>query len=96
MMRDLAVNQEINEVHVEAGFKLNGSLIKAGVVDELLLYVAPKLLGSGMGLANIAGLDQLSILPPFQDFVFQSTELIGDPGAQDLRIVARVRGRDRF
>ena len=96
MMRDLAIHQEINELHVEAGFKLNGSLIKAGVVDELLVYLAPKLLGSGMGLANLAVMEQLSALPLAQDLVFQGVDLVGEPGEQDLRVVARVRGRDKF
>jgi diaminohydroxyphosphoribosylaminopyrimidine deaminase / 5-amino-6-(5-phosphoribosylamino)uracil reductase len=96
MMRNLAVHQEINELHVEAGFKLNGSLIKAGLVDELLLYVAPKLLGAGMGLANVPELTALTALPTAQDLVYQSVDLIGEQGQQDLRIVARVRGRDQF
>jgi diaminohydroxyphosphoribosylaminopyrimidine deaminase / 5-amino-6-(5-phosphoribosylamino)uracil reductase len=96
MMRDLAVNQEINELHVEAGFKLNGSLIKAGLVDEMIVYIAPKLLGAGMGLANLPELPELSALPAAQDLVYQSVDLIGEEGHQDLRIVARVRGRDKF
>jgi len=37
--------QAINELHVEAGARLTGPLIEAGVVDEVLVYVAPKLLG---------------------------------------------------
>jgi diaminohydroxyphosphoribosylaminopyrimidine deaminase / 5-amino-6-(5-phosphoribosylamino)uracil reductase len=49
----------VNELHVEAGYKLNGSLIKAGLVDELLIYFAPKLLGSGQGLAAIGPLDSI-------------------------------------
>lgn len=96
MMHDLAVNQEINELHVEAGFKLNGSLLKAGLVDEMLIYIAPKLLGGGMGLANLIELTDLSSLPAAQDLVYQSVELIGNTGNQDLRVVARVRGRDKF
>lgn len=36
----------INELHVEAGHKLNGSLLREGCVDELLIYLAPSLLGS--------------------------------------------------
>jgi diaminohydroxyphosphoribosylaminopyrimidine deaminase / 5-amino-6-(5-phosphoribosylamino)uracil reductase len=96
MMCDLAVNQEINTLHVEAGFKLNGSLLKAGLVDEMLLYLAPKLIGAGMGLANLPGLSALSELPTAQDLEYRSVELIGEPGQQDLRILARVRGRDRF
>jgi diaminohydroxyphosphoribosylaminopyrimidine deaminase / 5-amino-6-(5-phosphoribosylamino)uracil reductase len=96
MMHDLAVSREINELHVEAGFKLNGSLIKAGLVDEMLIYVAPKLLGAGMGLANLPELAALSDLPASQDLVYRSVDLIGGQGQQDLRIVARVRGRDQF
>ena len=96
MMRDLAQVQEINELHVEAGFKLNGSLVKAGLVDEFVLYLAPKLLGNGMGLANLPALPALSELPAAQQLEFKSTELIGEGSDRDLRVVARVRGRDRF
>jgi diaminohydroxyphosphoribosylaminopyrimidine deaminase / 5-amino-6-(5-phosphoribosylamino)uracil reductase len=96
MMRDLAQVREINELHVEAGFKLNGSLIKAGLVDEFVVYLAPKLLGSGMGLANLPALPELAALPPAQTLEFKSTQLMGEGADVDLRIVARVRGRDRF
>ncbi len=96
MMSDLAVNQEINELHVEAGFKLNGSLIKAGLVDEMIVYLAPKLLGAGMGLANLPELSALNALPAAQDLVYQSVELVGEEGSKDLRIVARVRSSQKF
>jgi diaminohydroxyphosphoribosylaminopyrimidine deaminase / 5-amino-6-(5-phosphoribosylamino)uracil reductase len=96
MMSDLAVNQEINELHVEAGFKLNGSLLKAGLVDEMIVYLAPKLLGAGMGLANLPELSALSTLPAAQDLVYKSVELIGEEGSKDLRIVARVRSSHKF
>ena len=46
MLADLA-RRGINELHVEAGEKLNASLLRAGLVDELLMYVAPKLIGDG-------------------------------------------------
>jgi diaminohydroxyphosphoribosylaminopyrimidine deaminase/5-amino-6-(5-phosphoribosylamino)uracil reductase len=52
LMCDLAA-RGINELHVEAGEKLNGSLLRAGVVDELLVYLAPRLLGRGRGLAAV-------------------------------------------
>jgi diaminohydroxyphosphoribosylaminopyrimidine deaminase / 5-amino-6-(5-phosphoribosylamino)uracil reductase len=88
MVLNLA-QREINELHVEAGFKLNGSLLKAGVVDELLLYTAPKLLGPGMGIANTPELAQLADAVQLD---FKSVDLVGE----DLRIVARLRGRDKF
>ena len=52
MLADLG-RRGVNELHVEAGDKLNGSLLAAGLVDELLVYVAPRLLGSGRGLAAL-------------------------------------------
>jgi diaminohydroxyphosphoribosylaminopyrimidine deaminase/5-amino-6-(5-phosphoribosylamino)uracil reductase len=52
MLQDLA-RREINELHVEAGHKLNGSLFREGLVDELVLYVAPRLLGQGAGIAHL-------------------------------------------
>jgi diaminohydroxyphosphoribosylaminopyrimidine deaminase/5-amino-6-(5-phosphoribosylamino)uracil reductase len=88
MLKDLAM-REINEVHVEAGHKLNGSLVREGLVDEFLLYLAPKLLGAGRGMVNIGPLTELSQAVPL---TFQSTELIGP----DLRVIARIPGRDRF
>ena len=57
--RYLAEKLHINEVHVEAGFKLNGSLIRENCVDELLVYMAPRLIGSGMGIANLPEIESL-------------------------------------
>jgi diaminohydroxyphosphoribosylaminopyrimidine deaminase/5-amino-6-(5-phosphoribosylamino)uracil reductase len=88
MLKDLAA-REVNELHVEAGHKLNGSLVREGLVDEFLLYLAPKLLGAGRGMVNIGPLTELSQAVPL---AFKSTELIGP----DLRVVARIPGRDRF
>jgi diaminohydroxyphosphoribosylaminopyrimidine deaminase / 5-amino-6-(5-phosphoribosylamino)uracil reductase len=88
MMKDLA-RREINELHVEAGSKLNGSLIRAGLVDEFLIYLAPKLLGPGQGMAAFGPLQQLSEAVELQ---FLSTERVGS----DLRVVARGVGRDQF
>ncbi len=51
--------REFNEVHIEAGHKLNGSLIAAGCVDELLLYLAPSLLGQGQQLFNLPAVADL-------------------------------------
>ena len=88
MMTDLA-RREINELHVEAGNKLNGSLIRAGLVDEFLVYLAPKLLGPGLGMASFGPLQALSEALELQ---FQSAQRVG----ADLRIIARVAGRDQF
>ncbi len=58
MLRDLA-RREVNELHVEAGFKLNGSFMREGLVDEWLVYMAPQWLGPGQGMANLPALDNL-------------------------------------
>lgn len=51
--------RQLNEVHVEAGHKLNASLLREGCVDEILLYVAPKLLGQGQGLTQLGPFERL-------------------------------------
>jgi diaminohydroxyphosphoribosylaminopyrimidine deaminase/5-amino-6-(5-phosphoribosylamino)uracil reductase len=55
----LAKERHMNEIHVEAGFKLNGSLLREDCVDELLLYYAPFFMGEGIGMANIPSLTAL-------------------------------------
>lgn len=83
MMRELG-RRELNELHVESGNRLNGALLRAGVVDELLIYLAPQLLGDaarGMfDLGVLVGLEQRVALN------FRDIRRIGP----DLRIVARV------
>lgn len=49
----LATKYAMNEIHVEAGFKLNGSLLREDCVNELLLYLAPRFLGEGLGMAQV-------------------------------------------
>ncbi len=88
MVKDLG-QREINELHVEAGFKLNGSLLREGLVDEFVIYLAPKLLGQGAGMFNIGPLTELTQGIALD---FKSTEMVGP----DLRIVARVQGQDTF
>jgi len=88
MLRDLA-QREINELHVEAGHKLNGSLIREGLVDELLVYLAPKLVGQGRQMAHFGPLADLAEAVAFE---FLSSDRVGP----DLRLVARIPGRDRF
>lgn len=89
LLADLAAHALVNELHVEAGATLNGALIAAGLVDEYLVYLAPRLLGQGRGMWNLpplAGLDQ-SI-----DLRWTDLAPVGD----DLRILAREAGRDEF
>ena len=88
MLRDLAA-REINELHVEAGHKLNGSLLRAGLVDEFLVYLAPLWLGTGAGMSNFGPLAHLADGLALR---FHSMEPVGD----DVRLVARVAGRDTF
>jgi diaminohydroxyphosphoribosylaminopyrimidine deaminase/5-amino-6-(5-phosphoribosylamino)uracil reductase len=88
MLRHLA-DQDVNEVHVEAGHKLNGSLLREGLVDELLVYLAPKMIGRGREMAEFGPLQFLEQSLALQ---FQSTTMIGP----DLRILARVAGRADF
>ena len=56
----LAKEREMNEIHIESGFKLNGSLLRENCVDELLLYYAPFLMGDGIGMANVSPLNSLN------------------------------------
>jgi diaminohydroxyphosphoribosylaminopyrimidine deaminase/5-amino-6-(5-phosphoribosylamino)uracil reductase len=88
MLQDLALRQ-CNEVHIEAGHKLNGSLLRAGVVDELLVYLAPLWLGLGAGMSNFGPLNALAHGLALD---FQSMERIGP----DMRVLARVRGSADF
>ena len=87
-LRDLG-QREVNELHVEAGYKLNGSLLREGLVDELLLYQAPTLLGEGQG---IAALGPFGALSEGISLELKEATRIG----ADLRLIARVAGRDAF
>lgn len=56
----------VNELHVEAGAQLNGALLAADLVDELLLYLAPKLLGPGRGVAELPLLPEVDAACPWR------------------------------
>jgi diaminohydroxyphosphoribosylaminopyrimidine deaminase/5-amino-6-(5-phosphoribosylamino)uracil reductase len=73
----------INELHSEAGFKLNGALIGAGLADELLLYLAPCLIGdSARGMFNLPALESLA---EKRCLSMRDVRLLG----VDLRLLAR-------
>ena len=74
--------RQINELHVEAGAKLNGALVAQNCVDELLIYLAPKLLGDGAGLF---ALPELSSVDQAKKVVFHEVVQVGET----LRILAR-------
>jgi diaminohydroxyphosphoribosylaminopyrimidine deaminase/5-amino-6-(5-phosphoribosylamino)uracil reductase len=83
MLAHLA-GRSVNELHVEAGEKLNASFLKEGLVDELLVYLAPRLFGSGRGLAALGPFERLE---QSLDFRIVNSSLIGD----DMRLLLRPR-----
>jgi diaminohydroxyphosphoribosylaminopyrimidine deaminase/5-amino-6-(5-phosphoribosylamino)uracil reductase len=75
----LAQERHMNEIHIEAGFKLNGSMLRENCVDELLLYYAPFFMGDGIGMANTSPLD---LLQSRQDWMIIDQSTVGS----DLRL----------
>ena len=83
-MQELA-RREINELHVEGGSRLSGALLNAGLVDEILMYLAPCLIG-----ASARGLFDLPALQSLEGrcrLVFHDVRMVG----ADLRVLTRVR-----
>ena len=74
----------INELHVEGGFRLNGALLTAGLVDELLLYLAPCLVGDKA--RGMFDLPELASLDAKQQLTVRDMRMIGN----DLRVIARL------
>ena len=75
----------INEVHAEAGFKLNGSLLREGLVDELLLYLAPCLIGHAA--SGVFNLPELATLDGKRRLQIRDLRQVGE----DIRLIARPR-----
>ncbi|HQS57251.1 MAG: riboflavin biosynthesis protein RibD [Gallionellales bacterium 35-53-114] len=83
-LKDLAA-RGCNEVLVEAGRTLNGALLQEGLLDELVLYLAPQLLGDmARGMAQLG---ELSTLEQRVELAWQDVRNIGS----DLRIIATVK-----
>jgi diaminohydroxyphosphoribosylaminopyrimidine deaminase/5-amino-6-(5-phosphoribosylamino)uracil reductase len=75
---------QINDVWVEAGAGFNGALLQAGLIDELIIYVAPRLFGdSARGMFGVPALQSLAA---GWSLIFDDFRKIG----ADLRITARV------
>ena len=83
LMRELA-RREMNEVHVEAGNKLNGSLLREALVDELLVYLAPCILGDGA--RGMFSLPELADLASKRLVQFDGATALG----RDIRILSRI------
>ena len=84
VLESLASDFSCNEVLVEAGPSLSGAFIEAELVDELILYIAPRLLGSdGKPLLNIVGMQSLS---EFSGYSVQRLTKIGE----DVRLTLKV------
>lgn len=85
LLAELA-GRDINELHVEAGYRLNGSLLREDCVDELLVYLAPTLLGNATGMADLLPPDTLTAAPRLS---LQAVDRVGD----DVRLLARLPDR---
>ncbi len=79
----------VGELHVEAGAVLNAAWLAADLVDELLVYTAPKLIGPGLGMAALPALPALDQALPLQ---FVHCQTVGD----DLRLLVRRQGAADF
>ena len=83
LMQELA-RRGINEVHVEAGHKLNGSLLREGLVDELLVYLAPHLIGNAA--RGMFDLPELQDLTGRRELKIHDLRMVD----QDVRVIARI------
>ena len=83
LMRLLA-EREVNELMVEAGATLNGALLAAGLVDELVLYLAPMLLGDAA--RGLFALPALSRMDERKNLTLHDVRQVGT----DMRVIARV------
>jgi len=82
-MLEVLAQRGVNELQVEAGFRLNGSLVREGCVDEFLLYLNPSFLGDGA--QGMLDLPALAALDARRRLRLLSVERLGD----DLRLLAR-------
>ncbi|MGN6701856.1 MAG: bifunctional diaminohydroxyphosphoribosylaminopyrimidine deaminase/5-amino-6-(5-phosphoribosylamino)uracil reductase RibD [Burkholderiaceae bacterium] len=83
LMRELG-RREINELHVEAGPTLSAALVREHCVDELLHYIAPRLMGEGSAMLAMHAPAMLDGMPVLR---FHDVARVGD----DLRILARFQ-----
>lgn len=77
--------QQINEVHIEAGAKFNTAVLQAGLVDELLVYIAPRLMGSGLAATCFPESTVLDDLTKVAQWRWLEASLVGN----DVRLRAQ-------
>lgn len=86
---DHLAGRMVNEVLVEAGAGLNGALLQAGLTDELIIYMAPKLMGdAARGMFHLPGLERMDQCIPL---AFTEVRRVGE----DLRVTARPLAAER-
>ena len=82
LMEELG-RREVNEIHVEAGYRLNGSLLREALVDELLIYLAPSVIGDrARGMFELPALESLTARRALQVRDVRMVE-------SDIRVIAR-------
>ena len=86
VLEDLT-RRSCNEVHLEAGARLTGAWLQAGLADELLIYMAPRLLGDGVGIAALPALTELPARLAWD-------WLDATPVGPDLRLRLRAKDSD--
>lgn len=83
-MMTMLADFEMNEILVEAGSGLNGALVNAGLVDEMIIYLAPHLLGENA--QGMIRLPEIASLEYKKTLAIQDLRMVG----QDIRIIARL------
>ncbi|MEM7027201.1 MAG: bifunctional diaminohydroxyphosphoribosylaminopyrimidine deaminase/5-amino-6-(5-phosphoribosylamino)uracil reductase RibD [Pseudomonadota bacterium] len=84
VFQHLAVEYQLNNILVECGADLSSALIKNKLIDELIVYLAPKILGSdAAALSNITGIQNID---DCYEFILTETRQFGT----DLRLTYRL------
>jgi len=85
VLESLASEMACTDVLVEAGATLSTAFLQAGLVDEMIVYIAPKLLGSdARALLNIAGISAIAEAPEFEISDLHQID-------QDIRVTLKPR-----
>ena len=79
-------SRQVNEVHVEAGAVLNAALFEANLVDEVLMYIAPRIMGAGKPVAAFDGVINLDALIERGGWHWSAPALLDD----DLRLILKL------